>query len=50
MVTPSLTTVHYDKYALGHMAINRLFEMIETPQATFSSIDVEVKLMIREST
>jgi LacI family transcriptional regulator len=50
MVTPSLTTVHYDKYALGQMAINRLFEMIETPQATFSSIDVEVKLMIREST
>lgn len=50
MVTPALTTVHYDKYALGQTAINRLFEMIETPQAPFLPIEVGVKLIIREST
>lgn len=49
MVTPALTTVHYDKYALGQIAMNRLFEMIEDPQGTFSPIEVGVKLMIRES-
>lgn len=50
MVTPSLTTVHYDKYALGQLAMKRLFEMIENPEAVFSPIEVGVKLAIREST
>lgn len=50
MVTPSLTTVHYDKYALGQMAMNRLFEMIEAPHSSFPPLTVPVTLLVREST
>lgn len=50
MVTPSLTTVHYDKYGLGQKAMSRLFEMIENPEGNFPSIKIDVDLIIREST
>ena len=50
MVTPSLTTVHYDKYELGQKAMARLFEMIENPGERFSTINIDLELIVREST
>jgi LacI family transcriptional regulator len=49
MVTPALTTVSYDKYGLGQMAMNRLLEMLGDSEATFPTIELEVKLVVRES-
>ncbi len=47
--TPPLTTIRIDKYDLGRQAANRLFEMLDNPEATFPSIYVAVELIIRES-
>lgn len=49
MVTPSLTTVHYDKYDVGQKAVARLFEMMENPDGEYPPIEVGVELVIRES-
>ena len=38
MVTPSLTSVHVDKYALGQMAMSRLLAMINSPDKQFVPI------------
>lgn len=50
MVTPSLTSVHVDKYALGQQAMTRLLEMINSPEEKFPPISVDTELVIREST
>jgi len=50
MVTPALTTVHYDKYNLGRQAMARLLEMIDNQKQEFSTINIDVKLNVREST
>ena len=50
IVTPALTSVRVDKYALGQQAMARLFEMIESPEKEFSRIEIDVELVIREST
>ncbi len=50
MVTPSLTSVHVDKYALGQQAMTRLLAMINNPDTTFPPISVDVELIVREST
>ncbi|MDH3674143.1 MAG: LacI family transcriptional regulator [Anaerolineae bacterium] len=50
MVTPSLTSIHIDKYALGQEAMARLLEMINNPDETFPPISVNPDLIIREST
>ena len=50
MVTPSLTTIHYDKYDVGQKAMSRLFEMIENPEGDFPPIKINVDLIVREST
>jgi len=49
MITPRLTTVHYDKYALGRQTAKRLLEMVENPDTHFPTIYVGVKLVVRES-
>jgi LacI family transcriptional regulator len=49
LVTPALTTVHLDKYALGRQAVTRLVEMLEEPENTFPPTVLDVKLVIRES-
>jgi DNA-binding LacI/PurR family transcriptional regulator len=49
IATPALTTVQVDKYNLGWQAMARLLEMLDNPEATFSPIKLEVKLVIRES-
>lgn len=48
--TPPLTTIHVDKYNLGQTATNRLFEMLNDPEATLPPITVNVELIIRGST
>jgi LacI family transcriptional regulator len=47
--TPPLTTIRIDKYKLGHLATNRLFEMFNHPEATVPPVYVDVELVIRES-
>ena len=49
MVIPALTTVHYDKYALGQTAMNRLLDMLNDSDETFPQIDMNTKLVVRES-
>lgn len=49
MVTPSLTTIHMDKYELGRQAVTRLMEMLDDPEADFPPIYLDVELVIRES-
>jgi LacI family transcriptional regulator len=49
LVTPSLTTVHLDKYELGRQAVTRLVEMLEEPETMFPPIYMDVELLIRES-
>ena len=49
MTTPSLSSIHVDKYAIGQKAINRLFSMLEFPQKQFPLLELNVKLIVRES-
>ena len=49
MVTPSLTTVHIDKYELGRQAVTRLIDMLDDPEADFPPIYLDIELVIRES-
>ena len=50
MVTPALTSIYYDKYNLGRQAMTRLLEMIDNPKQEFSTINIDVELVVREST
>ena len=50
MTSPSLSSVHVDKYKLGNLALQRVLDMIETPQKALPDISVDVKLIHREST
>ena len=49
MVIPSLTSVRVNKYKLGQQAMNRLFDMMGKPEATFPPITLTPELIIRES-
>ena len=49
IATPSLSSIHVDKYAIGQQAMDRLIAMIEAPDKIFLPIEVEVELLIRES-
>lgn len=50
MSNPALSTIRYDKYAIGQKAMSRMLEMLADPQATFEPICLDVDLVIREST
>ena len=50
MTQPSLSSISFDKYAVGQTAMMRLLEMFEEPDATFAPIPLDVELVIREST
>jgi len=50
MTQPSLSSINFDKYIVGQKAMQRLFEMFEEPDATFTPIPLDVELVIREST
>ena len=49
MATPSLSSVHVDKYAIGQQAMDRLIAMIDAPKASLPPIEIDVELRIRES-
>jgi len=50
MAQPSLSSIRFDKYIVGHYAMIRLLDMIEAPEAVFEPIRLDVELVIREST
>lgn len=50
LTMPALTTIRLDKYAIGREAMARLFEMREAPNAIFAPVELDVELVIREST
>lgn len=49
IATPSLTTISIDKYELGRQAMTRLLEMLDHPHGSFMPVEVEAKLIVRES-
>jgi LacI family transcriptional regulator len=48
-VSPKLTTIRVDKYALGQMCMQRMIEMLSSPGAVFPPAEVGVELVVRES-
>ncbi len=50
VVTPTLSSVHVDKYAIGQMAMTRIFAMLNEPDKTFDQMDLLPDLILREST
>ncbi|MCA9919503.1 MAG: substrate-binding domain-containing protein, partial [Anaerolineales bacterium] len=46
---PSLSSVHVDKYEIGQRAMNRILNMLRSPDKTFETIQVPVTLVPRES-
>jgi DNA-binding LacI/PurR family transcriptional regulator len=49
IIEPALTTIHYDKFEIGRRAVLRLLEMIEQPECVFEPIQLEAKLIVRNS-
>jgi len=50
LTMPALTTIRLDKYTIGQEAMGRLFDMVELPNTTFAPIELDVDLVVREST
>ncbi len=50
MVTPSLSSVHVNKYDIGQNAMARILQMLEQPDAVFPEQNMAVELILREST
>lgn len=50
MSTPALSSIRVDKYQLGEHAFERMLEMIEKPEVKFAAINMDVELVLREST
>lgn len=50
MSTPSLSSIHVDKYAIGQKAMNRILDMLDRPDDSFATIEFGVELIQREST
>lgn len=50
LVSPTLTTIHIDKYQLGQEAVGRLLETLTCPDAPTQTICLDVSLIVREST
>lgn len=50
MMQPSLSSISFDKYLVGEMAMRRLFEMFDDPDLVHEPIRLDVDLVVREST
>ena len=50
MYTPSLSTIRVDKYEMGRLAFKRFFDRIEHPENNYSTIHMDIDLVLREST
>ncbi|MBK7894838.1 MAG: LacI family DNA-binding transcriptional regulator [Anaerolineaceae bacterium] len=46
---PSLSSIHVDKYEIGQRAMNRILNMLDTPNKSFAPIELPVTLIPRES-
>ena len=46
---PSLSSIHVDKYEIGQRAMNRILDMLDTPDKSFAPIELPVMLIPRES-
>jgi len=50
VVTPSLSTIHVDKYELGRLAFMRLLSVLDNPENALEPLSVDLSLVVREST
>ena len=50
MVSPSLSSIRVDKYALGQKMMSMLTNMIQNPDKSFAITHFDIKLVVREST
>lgn len=50
VVTPTLSSVHVDKYAIGQMSMTRILAMLNEPDKTFDPMQLMPELVLREST
>jgi DNA-binding LacI/PurR family transcriptional regulator len=50
MVTPSLSTVRYDKFDMGQKIVKTLMKRINKPDKKTGKIKIETDLVIRSST
>ena len=50
VVTPSLSSVHVNKYSIGQMAMQRIFTMLDSPEKEFETMHLMPELVLREST
>lgn len=50
MYKPSLSTIRVDKYEMGRLAFERLFNRIEQPERHYTTIHMNTDLVLREST
>ncbi|MEM7111475.1 MAG: LacI family DNA-binding transcriptional regulator [Chloroflexota bacterium] len=50
MVAPTLSSVHVDKYKLGQTAMKHLLKLIDDKDEPFTTIHIDVELVLREST
>lgn len=49
MISPSLTSITFDKYKLGYRAVEMLIERINNPTMDPRTELIEVEIAIRES-
>jgi len=50
MITPSLSSIHVDKYELGRLALTRLLSVLDHPKNALEPLPVSLNLVVREST
>ena len=50
VVTPSLSSVHVNKYSIGQIAMKRIFAMLAKPEKEFETMHLMPELVLREST
>lgn len=50
VVTPTLSSIHVNKYAIGKMAMTRIFAMLDKPEKTYEHMHLIPELVLREST
>jgi DNA-binding LacI/PurR family transcriptional regulator len=50
MVTPSLSTVRYDKFDMGQKIVKTLMKRLKKPDKKTEKIKIETDLVIRSST
>jgi len=50
MISPSLTSITFDKYKLGYRAVEMLIERINNPAMDLRTELIEIEIVVREST